>query len=372
MNYRQVRRSIRYFLHLFKQSSLKEAKKYVGFYSLLPKLMGFKENVSIRYKFKVFYEYTKYLYFGKEKTEDYLIRCVPRELFFNYLSHKTRHYEKGYKVIDKWEFYKLLNKEGFAIPETYGMFKNGRLLDFEGSLVDMKKLPGNKKYFVKPYDASGGLDTKVISAQEINSLSDGLMLQEVLENSGSIRKISGKSSSFNTIRIHTFYSAKTDQITVLSAHLKIGKSGSLTDNIGGGGIGVPIDIKTGAFAKHGFSEVSKEKYLQAHKDAPLFEYCKIDEWDEILDYVFRCSEIIGTQFVGWDIGLSKGKPVAVEANSGGDYFIPQAFFTPYLTTPYIMDFLPNPINHKWINKYKNLAIKKYPDVAALIYKEKIS
>ncbi len=334
--------------------------------------MGFKLRVPLKYRVRVFYEYMKYLYYGNDKTQDYLIKCVPRSLFLYYLSHKTQHYEKGCNAIDKWRFYQLMKENELKIPATYAIKINGKFIDLDNNNVDINNLPEKTQFFVKPFGSSAGASAKKMTKDELQELEDGMIIQEVLRNHGSIRDICGESSSLNTIRIHTYYSTILDEVYILNAHLKIGVPGSSVDTFGMGidGVGVMIDIENGKLHEVGFNGKNGEKAYQAYSGGPLFKNCNIDEWSSIKNYVNKASKIIGTQFIGWDITVVNYGVIAVEANSGSDHAAAQTFFDPFLMTPYISDFIVDPDYHKWVKKWKDKACQKYPEIMEKLYSAK--
>ncbi|MFA5570231.1 MAG: sugar-transfer associated ATP-grasp domain-containing protein [Sphaerochaetaceae bacterium] len=367
MNAKHVANALKYFFNLIVKWRFKGAKEYVELYSIIPKLMGFYAKTTVEYKAALLYEYAKYLYYADNKDQAYLLQCVPRALYRYYLSHKTRHYELGSNAIDKWRFYQLMVENGLLIPETYALKKDDQFFDLKGKVVNVEEFPDGEIFFTKPFDSSGGLSTSIATKQQLRELANGFMVQEVLKNSGSIKEISGTTSPFNTIRVYTFISPKTLKMHLLSATLKIGALDSITDNLGKGGVGVPIDCSSGKLGEYGVSEYSKEKYYEIQLGSRKFANCSISEWSNILDYLHKASMIIGTQFVGWDIGITDKGVVAVEANSGGAHFFPQVYFEPFLFSPYIKAFVANEKDHKWIKMWRLKLRNKFPEIEERIY-----
>ncbi|MFA6726210.1 MAG: sugar-transfer associated ATP-grasp domain-containing protein [Candidatus Cloacimonadaceae bacterium] len=357
-------KGLKYLFFVITKGRVLNAFEYANFYSLLPKIMGFKQKVSPNYYLRLLYEYAKYNYYSNNKSHLYIMKCVPRTLFTYYLGHITRHFLEGGYVINKLEFYKLCNRYNISVPYTYCYRNSNGFNNISDKPIIIENLE-DKNYFVKPYNSSGGKDAKIVNKNQLNNIKEGMIVQELLSNGGSIKDIAGSSSSFNTIRIHTYKSYKTGEVFILAAHLKIGLSDKITDNIGGGAIGVPVDIKTGKLFKYGFSE-KPEHTIEGINNERKFEGKIISEWDEIIHIIKQAANIIGSRFIGWDVGISEKGVVIVEANSGSDYFIPQAFYKPFLDTELIRENIINANDHLWAKKYEKKIKKKYYKYYSLI------
>lgn len=133
------------------------------------------------------------------------------------------------------------------------------------------------------------------------------------------------SDSCNTMRVHTWRNRKENQVEFLSSYMRIGKKGSIRDNMAQGGMGVEVfadgslqkgiscypyriydktdsDVFLDGYIIEDFKKI-KETAIKAHMNLPMFDLC------------------------GWDIGVDNvGNVIIIEFNPNPDMRIEQLIF----------------------------------------------
>lgn len=327
-------------------------RRYRKKYTLLLRLMGFVDKPTMGYKVKLNYEFLKLRYFNPDADNLYISDCVPRVFFKHYLSHYTNHYRYGHNCINKALFYQLMHSNGIPIPKPYFLISNSQFTDIDGKIIS-PQLEDNHMLFTKPLGGSVGKGAKVLAYKDVvPEHYDDFIFQEVCANHDSIKKLA-PNKAFNTIRVHTYLSEKHDKLEILAAHIKLAAQNSIFDNIGTGGVGVPINISTGELFEFGFSEFTHKKIDKYPGSETLFKGFKIPYWEQLIEYVEKASRIVKTNLVGWDIGITNEGVVFIEGNSGSDIFILQVFYQPFYNSLLIKDQLAVAKYHKWIVKYES-------------------
>jgi hypothetical protein len=316
--------------------------------------MGFYQEPSMKYKIIIIYEYLKLRYYNKSGNSAFVLNCIPIIFYRYYLSHKTGHYEYGHECINKQYFYRILSKHNLPFPETYFIISNGKIKDLDNNYIPPQHIDSDRNYFAKTLSGSCGKGACIIKGKEIDiGKYDEYIIQDVCTNHKLIKKLA-PNKSFNTIRIHSYYSNKHSRMVILTAYLKLGIQNSIIDNVGTGGIGVPINLETGKLNKYGFSEFANKEYEKYPGSNVKFENFSLPYWDTIIEMLDKAVRIFKTRFIGWDIGITDEGVVFVEANSGGHYFImPQGYYTSFYDTLLITDHIAEADYHKWILKYND-------------------
>ena len=213
----------------------------------------------------------------------------------------------------------LANK--LAFDRTYGdliqrkFWCNDELATYENFC---EFLDGLDEFIVKPLDlfqARGVHKVKV--PEDKKAMYDDYMskpkilLEEVIRQHSDINAIYDK--SVNTVRIVTLL--KDDVCHILCAFMRIGKGGSVVDNMVAGGMIAGVDEETGIVNTGGID--SDGNYHLVHPDTgkaikgfqiPNFEMVK-----EIAENGIRKDP--GVNYVGWDIAVCQDKAVIIEGNT---------------------------------------------------------
>ena len=120
--------------------------------------------------------------------------------------------------------------------------------------------------------------------------------------------------SVNTVRLVTV--CREGKVSFLMCCIRFGLGGSVIDNGTAGGILAAVDTKTGEIATPAFYLTRREEF-EAHPDtgAPIF-HTFLPHWDEMRQTTRQMALMVPDQrIVGWDMALTNGHWVLIEANS---------------------------------------------------------
>ena len=159
----------------------------------------------------------------------------------------------------------------------------------------------------------------------------GFVLESVVDQHPVLAEI--YPHSVNTLRILT-YLTRDRQARVLGTRIRLGRNGSLTDNISQGGIHASVDKETGRIKNGFWMKSGIETTLGTHPDTgTVFKGMEIPFWQDILELCRKAAtETPFQRFIGWDIAVGKSGPVLIEGNSTGvevvyDQFDGRGFMT---------------------------------------------
>ena len=111
----------------------------------------------------------------------------------------------------------------------------------------------------------------------------------------------------------TFRLPEGHWITVKTV-LRIGRSSSVVDNIGFGGLYVPVD----AYGRTGSAiDFSDNREYSHHPDTgEQIEGVELDGFSSVTELAVRASRALGVMgTLGWDISLTKAGPMLIEGNA---------------------------------------------------------
>lgn len=312
---------------------IKEMRLYYKKYSKFPLLIGAKK-VDYKYKLFVIYNYFKIIAIHPGITLENILNYFPTRMqqFFIY---KLDPKENRELTFDKILFYQKLRQFKLPFPITFFYTKNGHKYNLDEDLVNLQKSDISPKVFVKPIRDNGGVNAGVFLKDDLKTIDDGFVVQELVKNHPKIIELSGD-FAFNTFRIIT-YLDNDNNVNILSAIYRLSK-GKEVDNWGRGSINVPVDIDSGQLGRYGITK-NFERYEQHPAGNTLFHGYQVPAWAEIIEIVSRGSILFNNlRFIAWDIGLSNQGPVIVEANAGCDFFHAQ-LFQPYGDSVLIRDLI---------------------------------
>ena len=135
------------------------------------------------------------------------------------------------------------------------------------------------------------------------------VVQKLVRQHETLRQINP--SSINTVRVLTFF--YQGECHVLNAVLRIGGSGSRTDNITGGGVACGIHEDGRLFDR----AVSREAGWQTHHpNGMAFKDIVVPNFRHVIDKVKNAAAHIPYfKILGWDIAIDEqGEPVVIEFN----------------------------------------------------------
>ena len=190
-----------------------------------------------------------------------------------------------------------------------------------GTSLVLKRLDGMlSKGVTVIVDVRGGMfvlsDGTESSAQDlIHRLSSGTWLvQERVQQHSVLDSYS--SVSLNTIRLGTFR-RNDGTVDIEHAILRIGVSTAQTDALWSGGMAVPLDVETGAFAGEAYRKlggVTNQIWLHPETKVP-FAGAFFPEWDRVVETAREFARHAGDNvYVGWDIAGTPEGPLFTEGN----------------------------------------------------------
>lgn len=175
------------------------------------------------------------------------------------------------------------------------------------------------RFIIKPEREYGG---KGIYIAEVHNKKDALKLFDEIRRDGNsvVEELITQDSemarfypdSVNTIRFVTFY--HKDRLTKICAVLRMGRNGSVVDNVTYGGICVPIDMEHGI--AYTYAESYKGEKYAYHPDTGVqILGAKIPKWMELNHLIENLVKVVPEQkMIGWDMALTPAGWVVVEAN----------------------------------------------------------
>jgi hypothetical protein len=160
----------------------------------------------------------------------------------------------------------------------------------------------------------------------------GWLIEAYLEQHPVLKAINP--SSFNTIRIWIIWKAGQDP-QFLGAFLRVGRTGSLVDNVSSGGFGVEVNLETGILSSALQMKPVRTSFSKHPDHHAQIEGVQIPFWQEAkVLAAIALQTFPEMRFSGLDIGITTEGPVVVELNPEPDWItqarfcIPMARFVP--------------------------------------------
>lgn len=123
-------------------------------------------------------------------------------------------------------------------------------------------------------------------------------------------------SSVNTMRITSWYDAKTGDVKIMGACLRMGVSEAIVDNACAGGCFADIDLETGVICTPAITTSFNEYRIHptSHKKILGFQ---IPIWDEVLDTVKEAARLLpSVPVIAFDVVInSERKVLLIEGNT---------------------------------------------------------
>lgn len=256
-----------------------------------------------------------FIYGFRNKTDDEIRAYLTDSSMMEILSKTGARKLHNVELSEKCNFYKITSpwfKRDVALIESAS--------DFDVFANILRRLG---KVIVKP--ASDGCGSGIFICEykdeqsTMNSFA-GMMqkgksyiVEELIEQD--TRMSIWNESSVNTLRINTFKNHKG--VFNHICFMRTGRSGSLVDNGGAGGIFAIIDDKTGRLCSDGKNE-HLETFIK-HPDSGITFYgWQIPDWDNVLCLAKTIHEKVFPKhpYIGWDFALSNKGWVLIEGNWG--------------------------------------------------------
>lgn len=156
----------------------------------------------------------------------------------------------------------------------------------------------------------------ILSDDYLLNYSNNFVLQVAIEQHQDLAVFN--KSSLNSIRIATYRSVKDESPHVLSAILRIGKTGSTVDNAHAGGRYIGIDISNGKLGSYTCDQYGNKSTEWNDIDFSASTYF-IPEWEKVLSFAEEVTrKIYHHRLLALDITVTKeGMPKLIEFNIGG-------------------------------------------------------
>lgn len=172
----------------------------------------------------------------------------------------------------------------------------------------------------------------IMKRQRIEDSCCGYLIEEKIIQDPAMNVLS--SASLNSVRIATLLTSE-GKVRLDFAMLRVGKEGSLTDNLHQGGYVVNIDLSDGSLDRKTFGYRGKEGPWVEEKEVRvngLFRNGRVPHWEDMVALAKQAAALSPElRTVGWDIALSRDGPVLMEGNDNWDMVIAQVLAGAYLT-----------------------------------------
>jgi Sugar-transfer associated ATP-grasp len=179
-----------------------------------------------------------------------------------------------------------------------------------------------------------------------NQYKTNYIVQEVVEQNEETKRF--HPNSLNTIRIMSLF--LNDNVTILSAVLRIGTDGRTVDNYSSGGILVGIDTSTGKLASHAIDN-KIVKYYKSPSGIP-FEGCVLNSFDKIKEKVIEYHKQLPlTKIIAWDFAVTANNAIMFIENN---LATPEIDFLQYFNGPLFGDRTEEVIEYVKNNPPKRL------------------
>ena len=249
------------------------------------------------------------LYLSRKKKDEYLIS----------------YYDPGWRNVffvlrDKYVFYTNL-KDFYKRDVTY-------LKNEEDRLSFLTFCNQHPHIFAKLNRGGCGIGARSFSISDVeqaNAIFDELLssgewiVEELIKQDSSISMFN--SSSINTIRFPSF--KKNGVVKCVFPCMRFGRSGSIVDNAGQGGVFASIDQKSGEIISDAFDE--KGNVFAFHPDSKIpFRGFRVPQWEDLLELVQKAHLALPDNqvYVAFDFALSEKGWCIVEGN-WGDWILQQ-------------------------------------------------
>jgi hypothetical protein len=289
------------------------------------------------------YEYPPYQYVREAlfltSCEDDVMRFVPPVIVDEYIRAVNAGMPADLAV-DKQRFALEMQAAGLPAVETlFRLTRAGEILDARGAPVPyaelVRRLAGraDRAFFLKPLASGQGKGARIAEVVDGELCCDGVALdaetfaphlfdgnahknylvQPRIEQHATLDAITP--ASVNTVRIDTVFIEHRLEHT--AAMLRMSDGSASTDNVSRGGFLVAVDLRTGTLARDArqLGRIDRRIVTTHPQTGFRFEGARLPFWGELLDVVRRAAEELWPlRTIGWDVAITPGGPLLVEAN----------------------------------------------------------
>lgn len=242
--------------------------------------------------------------------------------------------------LNKWQFRHAYADKGFYDtllhdinrPRTVVKCVNGYYYDDSHPLTEkeaIERCSNLKEAIIKPtLGGTWGIGVKLIQSTDgiildtnrsvkdlFGSYKQSFIIQERLEQHPDMAKLNP--TSLNTIRVMSY--RRGEEIIILYAVVRIGRSGQVVDNETAGGIKADIDLSTGRIRGCAIGSPKEKDMPFTDVGTPTDGY-QIPCFQAVLDTVKEMHyRLPYFNLIGWDMSIDKdGKPVLIEWNRAAE------------------------------------------------------
>lgn len=231
------------------------------------------------------------------------------------------------KAHDKSRFYAALAEAGIHnFPPTLRTLSDGRAQGLDGTPMDKDGVDHflsvhGPRFFVKPVLGSLGRGTRILDFTQPgqpgpSDLPDCLVQALIVQHDDLMELYP---HSVNTIRIDTWITDEGDCIHNAAVQ-RMGMNGEIVDNWARGGVATGIDLETGLLFPRGRrkNKYADQTIYDRHPETgTVFAGRRVPYWDEVKALTARAARVfLPLRSLGWDVAITAGGPVLVEANVG--------------------------------------------------------
>lgn len=184
------------------------------------------------------------------------------------------------------------------------------------------------KFVLKYSKGQSGKEVKVCSTEDFNytGLMDKMskekfdLIEEYLEQHETLHRLSP--SAVNTVRIVT--QVHNNGIKIVTCKLRVSVN-SAVDNASVGNMVAPLDPLTGKVIGPAiYADITKaDEHIHPVTGVEL-STISIPFWNECIELVTKAAQRIPqNRSIGWDVAITKNKPVLIEGNHNWNYLIMQ-------------------------------------------------
>lgn len=278
--------------------------------------------------------YYRYRLFEKDLSKDELLDYIPPYYFFNFYIPALYSKEQLRESENKILMNNYYTSRNIMVPDMVAVALKGKIFGRDGEETDFKgllelfKRSAAASFFMKPATGKGGkgifrIEKKgsefIISDAQLreNFFTSAIknhdyIIQETVVQRSDLQQINP--ASVNTLRAITQNIDGKGRLGII--YMRVGRNGTFVDNIGAGGISVPIDFNTGIMGKYAYRQGNNTRF-DRHPDTGFrFEGFEIRDWDKIksgiVDFATKAREFPA---LGWDIAVTEEGIVAIESNT---------------------------------------------------------
>ena len=155
--------------------------------------------------------------------------------------------------------------------------------------------------------------SKVLTKEFLSSYGSDFCLQEAVRQHEFMLRLC--STSVNTIRLCVYKSVKDEKARVLSGFLRIGREGSIVDNVHMGGMIIGVDVCTGELGHCLYDQFGNKTTKWNNVDYASTRFA-VPNWQNIIQFAEMVgSRIYHHRLLGLDIALTEsGNPILIEYN----------------------------------------------------------